>query len=84
MSLSTPSMCPPRAFVLATPDGSRASGGIGFSPDASKGYVGDHGEDSKAVTRDDLIAALAAMMNLRATSPGTITVFDPATGRKLG
>lgn len=58
--------------------------GIGFSPDASKGCVGDYGEDSKAVTRDDLIAALAAMMNLRATSPGTITVFDPATGKKLG
>jgi YVTN family beta-propeller protein len=58
--------------------------GIGFSPDGTRGFAGDYGEDSLAVTANDLIMALASMQNLRATSPGALTVFDPATGEKMG
>jgi YVTN family beta-propeller protein len=58
--------------------------GIGFSPDGARGYAGDYGPDSLAVTPADLIQALVKMTTLRPTGTSQITVFDPKTGYKLG
>jgi YVTN family beta-propeller protein len=58
--------------------------GIGFSPDSSRGYVGDQGPSSIAVTPSILVAALISGTVLEPTGDGLVTVFDAKTGAKLG
>jgi len=57
---------------------------IGFSPDGKRGYVGDYGPDSVAVTPADLITALGSGTLLKITGSGHLTEFDPKTGMRVG